>query len=104
TLPGYEYAKQAVRWTGADNPQTWQETVPYDVHARYSLKPSALTDLLVPWSGANAEAFIGFVALAIVLLALCLRWHEPIVRLLACIAGAGFLMALGSSNLFHGIF
>lgn len=103
TLPGYEYAKLAVRWTGADHPQTWQETIPYEVHTQYSMKPSSLIDLVLPWSGGNTEAFIGFVVLALIVLAVWARWHEPVVRMLASISLAGYLLALGGSNLFHGV-
>jgi len=103
TIPGYEYASRAVRWTGADHPQTWQETIPYQVHAQYSLAPSSLADLVLPWFGAHTDAFVGFIVLSLALIAVCVRWREPSVRWLASISLAGFLLALGGWNLFHGV-
>lgn len=103
TLPGYEYARLAVRWTGTELPQAWNETIPYQIHTQYSMHPSALLDLVLPWSAANSDAFMGFVVVVLAALAVCVRWHEPIVRLLTAVALTGFLLALGGSNLFHGI-
>ncbi|MGA2113269.1 MAG: YfhO family protein [Bryobacteraceae bacterium] len=103
TIPGYEYAKLAVRWTGADHPQTWKEAIPYEVHAQYSLAPSSLADLVLPWFGVHTDAFMGIVLLSLAALAVCLRWREQSVRWLVSISVAGFLLALGGWNLFHGV-
>src|ERR1039458_4634566 len=36
TVPGYEYARLAQRWVGADHPVTWNEAIPYAVDTNYS--------------------------------------------------------------------
>lgn len=102
TIPGYEYARLAIRWVGADHPLTWSEPVPYRVHADQSFTPSSLMAIVLPWAG-RANAFTGVILLALAAVAVFTMWHSRWVRLFTCIAAAGLLLALGSSDILHGL-
>ena len=102
TVPGYEYAKLALRWVGDGDPLEWNQPVPYRVDAQYSMIPSSLMSLIVPWSATYSEGYTGVVALALAVIAVIRLWHERWVRLFACIALGGLLLALGSWNPLHG--
>ena len=104
TIPGYEYAKLAVRWVGSDHPVEWNETIPYRVHAAYSFTPSSAIGIIVPWvANNNTPVFAGIVVLVLASIAIFAKWHTPWVRLFTCIGMAGLLLALGGWNLFHGL-
>jgi len=103
TLPGYEYARLAIRWVGTDHPVGWDEGIPYRIHTEYSMSPSFLISLLVPWSTVHAEIYTGLVALTLAILAVVSLWHDRWVRLFACIAMTGLLLALGSWDPIHGL-
>lgn len=103
TVPGYEYAKLAFRWVGAENPVTWNETIPYRIHVQSSFPPASLIAMVVPWGGQNAGAFTGVVVLSLAAIAVFTGWQDRRVRLFTCIALAGLLLALGGWNAFHGI-
>jgi hypothetical protein len=103
TVPGYEYAKLALRWVGADHPVEWNEAIPYRVHAGYSLTPSSVLAIIVPWGGQNGSAFTGIVVFSLALIAVFALWQTRWVRLFTSLALAGLLLALGGWNLFHGI-
>lgn len=103
TIPGYEYAQLAVRWVGADHPVGWQEAIPYSVDDQYSLMPSSLISVIVPWMAPASEAFLGVAGLSLTLMAVFARWRERPVPLLACLSLAGLLLALGGRNPFHGV-
>jgi hypothetical protein len=103
TIPGYEYAKLAVRWVGPDEPFEWNETIPYWVHAHYSLTPSSVIGILLPWATQIADIFAGIVVLSLALIAVFARWQVRSVRLFAALGMAGLLLALGGWNLFHGL-
>ncbi len=103
TIPGYEYAKLAVRWAGADHPVEWNETIPYKVDVSYSLTPSSVIAIIVPWGGQNGSAYAGIVVFSLALIAICALWQTRWVRLFTWFALAGLLLALGGWNLFHGL-
>jgi hypothetical protein len=103
TIPGYEYAKLATRWVGANDTVTWNEAIPYRVDAQYSLPPSSIVNLAVPSAIAHDGVFTGAVALALALIAVFRLWRERWIRLFACIALGAFLLALGNWNPFHGL-
>jgi hypothetical protein len=103
TVPGYEYAKLAFRWVGTEDPVTWNDTIPYQIHAQYSFPPASLIAVVVPWGGQNAGAFIGVVVLSLAAIAVFTSWQDRWVRLCTCIAIGGGLLALGGRNVFHGI-
>lgn len=102
-VPGYEYAKLALRWVGSDHPVGWDEAIPYRVDAQYSLTPSSLISFIVAWTAGNSEAFTGVAALALAAIAVISLWHERWVRLFACVALGGLLLALGEWNPLHGL-
>ena len=102
-LPGYEYAKLAVRWAGVGHPVGWGEAIPYYVHAAEAFPPSSLPAIIVPFLGSYAIAFTGVVLLALALFAVFCRWTERWVRVFTCIALAGLLLALGGWDILHGV-
>jgi len=103
TIPGYEYAKLAVRWAGADEPFEWNETIPYWVHVHESMTPSSVIAILMPLSAHIAGIFTGVVVLSLALFAVFARWQVRPVRLFTWLGIAGLLLALGGWNLFHGL-
>lgn len=103
TIPGYEYAKLAVRWAGADEPFEWSETIPYWVHVHESMPPSSVIAILMPYSTHIASIFAGIVVLSLALIAVFAKWQVRSVRLFTSLAMAGLLLALGGWNLFHGL-
>lgn len=102
TIPGYEYARLALRWVGADHPVGWKEAIPYSVAKQYSLTPSSLISVIVPWVSPATEAFLGVAGLSLGLMAIFSRWQERVVRLLACLSLGGLLFAMGAWNPIHG--
>ena len=103
TIPGYEYARLAVRWVGLDYPVGWDAKIPYRIHEQYSLLPSSLVNLLVPWITPQAEIFTGLVAVVLAVIAVIVLWHDRWVRLFACIGLGGLLLALGAWDPIHGL-
>jgi hypothetical protein len=102
-FPAVEYGRLALRWSGAPEPQAWHDRVPYSVHAEYSLGARGVPGLIFPGLSMHAEAFVGVVALALALSAIALRWRRPEVRLLACVALGGLLLALGRDTPVHRV-
>jgi hypothetical protein len=102
-LPTIEYGRQAVRWVGAPQPQHWNERVPYSVHAEYSLYARGVPGLVIPRLGVHAEPFVGICALSLAIAAILTRPRSPDVRLLAVVALAGLLLALGRDTPVHRI-
>ncbi len=103
TVPGYEYAKLAQRWVGADHPVSWGETIPYAVDTTYSYRPGSLVNLFVPYLSNDANDYLGVVAVALAILGVVTSWKERGVRLFAAVALCGLLFAMGAYNIFHGI-
>jgi hypothetical protein len=103
TVPGYEYARLAQRWVGADHPVTWNEAIPYAVDTNYSYRPGSLLNLFVPFLANDANDYLGVVALALALLGVVTCWKERGARLFTAVALFGLLFALGAYNVFHGI-
>ncbi|HEY4359901.1 MAG TPA: YfhO family protein [Bryobacteraceae bacterium] len=102
TLPMAEYGRASVRWTGLQDPQRFNEVVPYSVHVQYALNPAGLLGIFVPNLAHNSNPFIGCVAFSLALLGAILAWKTPQVRWLSAIALAGLLFALGPTSLLHG--
>lgn len=104
TLPTAEYGRQAVRWVGADEPEGLGETVAYELHKPYSLKPISIIGLVIPGIEHNAyDSYVGGVAVALALLGVILGWSDRRVRWLAAMALGGILFALGPNSVFHGM-
>lgn len=103
TLPAYDYGKLALRWVGVPNPVTWNQPVPYSVHAQYSLSPLTLIGIFIPGIKDNGDPFVGVVAFTLAMAGCALAWRERAVRIFTAIALAGLAFALGKDNVFHGI-
>jgi hypothetical protein len=104
TLPMAEYGRQAVRWVGGENPIGLGETVAYELHKPYSLKPISILGLVIPGIEHNAyDSFIGSAAITLALLGAILAWKDRRVQWLAGMSLAGLLYALGPNSIFHGV-
>ncbi len=102
--PSFAYGHTAVRWVGSQHdPVTWKQPVPYTVHRRYSMDPKFLLGILIPGYDNGNTPFTGIVALALAALALARRWFTREVRVFSYVGIAGLFLALGDSNIFHGI-
>ena len=102
--PTLSYARTAVRWVGSQHdPISWNSPVPYTVHQQFSLSPKYLLGIVVPGYDDGVSAYVGIVALALTGLALAQFWRTKEVRILLGVGIAGLLLALGNSNVFHGI-
>ncbi|HTS48600.1 MAG TPA: hypothetical protein VMH05_11685, partial [Bryobacteraceae bacterium] len=102
--PAYEYGRLALRWVGSPHdPIAWNQVVPYSVHQQFSLSPIYLLGILVPGYDQRVVPFMGVVAIAMASLALACWWRLKEVRILFGIGVAGLFLALGKSDVFHGI-
>ncbi len=102
TLPAYEYGRLAKRWVRAPEPVTWSQPVPYSVHAYYDLKAFSLFGIVFPGVHAHFDPFLGVVAFSLALFAVTVLWRDARVRLLAALALAVVLYALGHNSVFQG--
>jgi hypothetical protein len=102
TLPAYEYGRLAKRWVGAPEPVTWNQPVPYSVHAYYDLKAFSLFGIVFPSVKAHFDPFLGVVAFSLALFAVSALWRDGRVRLLAALALAVIIYALGHNSVFQG--
>ncbi|HVO97697.1 MAG TPA: YfhO family protein [Bryobacteraceae bacterium] len=104
TLPMAEYGRDAVRWVGAEQPEGLGETVAYELHKPYALKPLSLLGLVIPGVEHNTyDSFVGGVALTLGILGAILAWQDRRARWLAAISLGGILFALGPNSIFHGV-
>jgi hypothetical protein len=101
-LPANEYGHLAKRWAGTPDPLTWNQVVPYWVHAQYGLFPISLFAIVFPGWNRNADPFIGFVALVLMMLALALCWRQHAVKLFFALAIGGIVFSLGQHAVFQG--
>ncbi|MEO8596182.1 MAG: hypothetical protein ABI759_22880 [Candidatus Solibacter sp.] len=102
-LPAMEYGRLARRWVGAPEPVTWNQIVPYSVHAHYDLKAFSLFGIVFPGVKMHHDPFVGVVALSLAILAIAALWRDGRVRVLAALAGAPFVYALGHNSVFQGL-
>jgi hypothetical protein len=102
-LPAIEYGRHAMRWVGTSEPLKWNDKVPYEVHARFSLPPGSVPGVAVPGmaSGLQANPYVGFVAISLALTGVVLGWRSREVRLFAVVSLAGLLLALGGHTPVH---
>jgi hypothetical protein len=101
TIPTAEYGRLAVRWTGVQDPQHFNETVPYSVHGQYALHPTGILGIFIP--NIEQNSYVGIVAFMLAVLGAILAWRERQVRWLATIAAGGLLFALGPNSMLHGV-
>ena len=102
TLPAYEYGHLAKRWVGGPEPIAWNQPVPYSVHAQYDLKAFSLFGIVFPGVKMHFDPFLGVVAFSLALFAVTALWRDARVRLLAALALAVLLYALGHNSVFQG--
>ena len=84
-------------------PITWSQPVPYSVHAHYDLKAFSLFGISLPrrespFRSPSSEWSRSLLAL----LAVTALWRDSRVRLLAALALAAILYALGHNSVFQG--
>jgi hypothetical protein len=103
TVPTAQYGSESLRWIGAPGPAGFSETVPYNLHQQYSLKPIALLAVIIPGIESYIDPYVGIVAITLALLGLGLGWRQPYIRWLAMLSLAGILFALGPNSILHGI-
>jgi hypothetical protein len=103
TLPAYEYGHLATRWVSAPEPVTWDQPVPYSVHAHFDLKAFSLFGIVFPDVKAHFDPFLGVVAFSLALFAVTALWRDARVRLLAALALGVVLYALGHNSVFQGV-
>jgi hypothetical protein len=104
TIPGFEYAQQAQRWVGTDHALSWNEPIPYSVDASMSYRPGSVTGTLIPWLANDATGYLGFAGALLAAFGVIACWKERWVPLFTAVALFGVLFAMGSYNIFHGIF
>jgi hypothetical protein len=97
-LPAVEYGRQSLRWVGAPDALKWNDHVPYNIHAEFSLGVRAIPGLVLPGLRRHAEPFVGSVAVALALIALVLGRRRADVRMLGAAALGGLLLAMGSAT------
>ena len=102
TLPAYEYGRLAKRWVSGPEAITWNQPVPYSVHAHYDLKAFSLFGIVFPGVQAHFDPFLGVVAFSLALFAVTVLWRDARVRLLAALAVGVVLYALGHNSVFQG--
>lgn len=102
TLPTAEYGRLAVRWSGTDNPLAFSETVPFPVHAKYSLQPFDLIAFVIPAMNTALDPFLGFVALGLASFGILLAWDDRRVRWLALLGAAGLAIAFAPHTPLYG--
>ena len=104
TLPAYEYGKLAVRWVGSSHdPVGWKQRVPYLVHSGFSVTPSSVWGIVVPWNIANSDPFLGVALFSLGLFGLATCWKDRMARLFGGLALGGLVYAFGRYDIFHGI-
>ncbi len=102
-LPALEYGHLAMRWTGEGGLLTWNQMVPYLVHADYGLQARSLFGLLVPGLKVNFDPFIGTVAFALAALAVAQLWGQRETRWLFSMGLGALVYALGHQCVFQGV-
>jgi hypothetical protein len=103
TLPSLEYARLAVRWTGLELPQGWNEPIPYSVIERYSMPWSALAGMVAPRTGwHDPSVYLGAAAVLMALTGAVAFRSQSGARWMAALAAGSFLFALGANTPFHG--
>src|ERR1035437_1320621 len=102
TPPACEYGRLAKRWVSAPEAVTWNQPVPYSVHAHFDLKAFSLFGIVFPDVKAHFDPFLGVVAFSLALFAIASLWRDARVRLLAALALGVVLYALGHNSVFQG--
>jgi len=103
-LPAWEYGRLAVRWTGLEMPQTWNETIPYVVAERYSMPIQAIWGIVAPGGNWRDRSFyVGLTTAAFGLAGLIAYRRTAAARWMGALAAGSLLYALGGNTPFHGL-
>jgi hypothetical protein len=102
-LPASDYGHQALRWVGSNNPVKWNDVVPYRALEALSMLPAGVIGLVARSMTAGTEVYLGWAVVLTALAGIVAAWREPPVKILAIVAAAGMLGALGGLTVFHGI-
>jgi hypothetical protein len=102
-LPAMEYGRLGKRWVGTPEPLSWGERVPYYIHERFQLPVSRLLALLFPSIGAQFQAYIGVVVVALAAIGLAVSWRDLRTRIVAAIGVFGVVYSLGAQTAFQGV-
>ncbi len=102
-LPSLEYGREAVRWIGFDQPATWKDTVPYQVHERFASQPHRLLGLVIPNIFDHYDHFLGFTGLLLVALGVAATLQRWETRALLAMAVLAMFAAMGGFTAFHGL-
>lgn len=102
-IPTYEFARLSKRWAGTDEPLSWNDRVPYAVHARFALPASGLLGFVLPRPGPEGTptAFVGVTVLALAAFGLAAGGLESGAGWMAALALFGLLYALGPLTPVH---
>jgi hypothetical protein len=103
TLPAAEYGPLAKRWVSAAEPVGWNQPVPYSVHQQFSISPLTTFGIVFPGIDVHNSAFLGIVALSLIVIAIACGWKRGHVKLFTALLIGGFAYALGFHNVFQGI-
>ncbi|MCW5965101.1 MAG: hypothetical protein KIT83_13765 [Bryobacterales bacterium] len=102
-LPSLEYGKEAVRWIGFDQPASWKDTVPYQVHETFASHPHRLLGLVIPNIFDHYDHFIGICGLLLVALGVAATLQRWETRALVTMAVMAMFAAMGGFTVFHGL-
>ncbi|MCU0229566.1 MAG: YfhO family protein [Bryobacterales bacterium] len=102
-LPSIEYGREAVRWIGLDQPASWQDPVPYQVHESFASHPHRLLGLVLPDIFDHYDHFVGFVGMLLVVLGVAASVQRWETRALLALGVLALLIAMGGFTPFHGI-
>lgn len=104
TLPALEYGRLAVRWTGLEMPQSWNERIPYVVAERYSMPLKAIWGIAAPGGDWNDRSFyLGFITVTFAILGFTMYRRVTAARWMGALAAGSLLYALGGNTPFHGL-
>lgn len=103
-LPLLEFGRLATRWVSAPKPITWNELIPYSVHAEHSLSLAQFKSLVVPQPprpDLHLNGFFGSTTLALAGIGALAFRKNAVVRIALALGGGALLFALGANTPFH---
>lgn len=101
-LPMTEYGRLALRWAGAADMMGWNDKLPYHVHEQFSATGLTILGLVLPLA-VSYPAFMGLTSVSLAAAGAFASWtRRSEVRILASLALAGTLYALGAWSFLQG--
>jgi len=103
-ITAVDYGHHSLRWVNSANPMDWQSVVPYPVHENLGWDPASFIFLIVPGSSETiVNPIVGFIPVALAVIALLASDRRPAAAPLAGIALGAILFSLPRFNPFHGV-